>query len=44
MEIQNNKNKEKTYICPNCYSAVYKRQINCTKCGLQLKKGVGEGK
>ena len=33
-----------TYTCPNCYSSVYKKQINCTKCGMQLRKPVGERK
>lgn len=33
-----------SYKCPNCYNRVYKRQIICTKCGLQLRKGVGDPK
>jgi len=32
------------YKCPNCYNRVYKGQIVCAKCGLQLRKGVGDPK
>ena len=31
-----------SYKCPNCYNRVYKGQINCTNCGLQLRDGVGK--
>lgn len=33
-----------SYKCPNCYNRVYKGQIICIKCGLQLRKGVGDPK
>lgn len=33
-------NNVDSYKCPNCYNRVYKEQIICTNCGLQLRKGV----
>ena len=30
--------------CPNCYNPIYKEQIVCVECGLQLQKRAGEKK
>jgi len=35
------KREELELKCPNCYNSIYKKQIVCVECGLQLRKGVG---
>ena len=34
--------KEIKRKCPNCYNPIYKKQMVCTKCGLELRRPVGE--
>jgi ribosomal protein S27E len=38
------KGEEIDLKCPNCYNPVYKEEIVCVECGLQLLKGVGKRK
>ena len=28
--------------CPNCYNPIYKKQMVCAKCGLELRRPFGE--